>query len=107
MYHRFGKISYLVLFSAERETVSFRVGDVHFFGVQPCKRCVVPTRNPDSGIAYQNFQKIFAEQREATLPDWVAASRFVHFYSLSVNTRSPASEAGKSLQIGNEIEILS
>jgi uncharacterized protein YcbX len=95
------------LFSAECETVSFRVGDVHFFGVQPCKRCVVPTRNPNSGIAYQNFQKIFVEHRQATLPDWVAASRFVHFYSLSVNTRSPASEAGKILRIGDEIVMIS
>lgn len=95
------------LFSAESEAVSFRVGDVHFFGVQPCKRCVVPTRNPDSGIGYQNFQKIFVEQRQATLPNWVAASRFVHFYSLSVNTRLPASEDGKILQVGDKIEIIS
>ncbi|AFY34619.1 MOSC domain-containing protein [Calothrix sp. PCC 7507] len=95
------------LFSAESETVSFRVGDVHFFGVQPCKRCVVPTRNPDSGLAYQSFQKTFVQQRQATLPSWVAASRFRHFYSLSVNTRLPISAVGKTLQIGNEVQIIS
>ncbi|WP_017654624.1 MOSC domain-containing protein [Fortiea contorta] len=94
------------LFSAESETVSFRVGDVHFFGVQPCQRCVVPTRNPDSSAVYPNFQKTFIQQRQATVPNWVATARFRHFYSLSVNTRLPASAAGKILQIGDEITII-
>ncbi|WYL93748.1 MAG: MOSC N-terminal beta barrel domain-containing protein [Gloeotrichia echinulata IR180] len=94
------------LFSSESDgTILFRVGDVDFFGINPCQRCVVPTRDPDSGAAYPNFQKIFVQQREANLPDWVALSRFHHFYRLSVNTRLPASVAGKILQIGNKIEI--
>lgn len=94
------------LFSSESDgTILFRVGDVDFFGINPCQRCVVPTRDPDSGAAYPNFQKIFVQQREANLPDWVALSRFDHFYRLSVNTRLPASVAGKILQIGNKIEI--
>ncbi|MBE9004839.1 MOSC N-terminal beta barrel domain-containing protein [Fortiea sp. LEGE XX443] len=95
------------LFSEPDKLVSFRVGDVLFFGVNPCQRCVVPTRHPDSASAYSNFQKIFIKQRQATLPDWVNLSHFNHFYRLSVNTKLPISEAGKILQIGNEIEIIS
>ncbi|MBW4643253.1 MAG: MOSC N-terminal beta barrel domain-containing protein [Goleter apudmare HA4340-LM2] len=95
------------LFSSQSETVSFRVGDVIFFGVQPCKRCVVPTRHPDSGAAYTNFQKIFVQQRQATLPNWVDASCFSHFYSLSVNTRLATSAVDEILKIGNAIEIIS
>lgn len=94
------------LFSEQGDLFSFRVGDVHFFGVNPCQRCIVPTRDSYLGEAYPNFQKIFANQRQATLPDWVASSPFNHFYRLSVNTQLPPSSAGKILQIGDKVNIL-
>ncbi|WP_414542844.1 MOSC domain-containing protein [Nostoc sp. CCY0012] len=93
------------LFSQPDNHVFLRVGDIHLLGVNPCQRCVVPTRNPDSGEAYPNFQKIFVQQRQATLPGWVDSSHFNHFYRLSVNTRLMASETRKILQIGNKIDI--
>jgi uncharacterized protein YcbX len=94
------------LFTESGESVSFRVGDVQFLGVQPCQRCVVPTRDSYLGEADPSFPKIFGQQRQATLPSWVAASRFNHFYKLSVNTRLPASEAGKTIKFGDNIAIL-
>ncbi|MEH1947103.1 MAG: MOSC N-terminal beta barrel domain-containing protein [Nostoc sp.] len=93
------------LFSEQGDLVSFRVGDVDFLGVNPCQRCIVPTRNSYLGEAYPNFQKIFIIQRQATLPNWVASSSFNHFYKLSINTQLPSSSAGKILQIGNEVDI--
>ncbi len=111
------------LFSIQSEaTVSFRIGNVCFLGIQPCQRCIVPTRDPESGKADANivptrdpesgkadanFQKIFVKQRQATLPDWAALPRFNHFYRLSVNTRVSAASSEKMLQIGNEIAIFS
>ncbi|KZL49473.1 molybdenum cofactor biosysynthesis protein [Nodularia spumigena CENA596] len=94
------------LFSQQGDIVSLRVGDVSLFGVNPCQRCIVPTQNPDSGEAYPNFQKIFVQQRQATLPDWVDSSYFNHFYRLSVNTRLTPSETGKIWQIGDKIDII-
>jgi uncharacterized protein YcbX len=94
------------LFTIDGETVPFSVGDVLFSGVNPCQRCVVPSRDSLSGAVYSHFQKIFSQQRAATMPNWVEKSRFNHFYRLSVNTRLPASEAGKILQVGSEIKIL-
>ncbi|MHC5599684.1 MAG: MOSC domain-containing protein [Nostoc sp.] len=94
------------LFSEQGDLVSFQVGDVQFFGVNPCQRCIVPTRDSSLGEAYPNFQKIFVTQREATLPTWVGSSPFNHFYRLSVNTQLPPSSAEKVLQLGNEIDIL-
>jgi len=93
------------LFNEPGNFVSFRVADVLFWGVNPCQRCIVPTRHPDSAAAYSNFQKIFIKQRQARLPEWVNLSHFNHFYRLSVNTRLPISESGKLLQINNEIQI--
>ncbi|GAX38033.1 MOSC domain-containing protein [Nodularia sp. NIES-3585] len=94
------------LFSQQGHIVSLRVGDVSLFGINPCQRCLVPTRNPDSGEAYPNFQKIFVQQRQATLPDWADSSYFNHFYRLSVNTQLTPSETGKVLQIGSKINII-
>lgn len=94
------------LFNQQGDTVSLQVGDVSLFGVNPCQRCIVPIRHPDSGETYPNFQKIFVQQRQATLPDWVDSSYFNHFYRLGVNTRLRPSETGKILQVGNKVDII-
>ncbi|BAY40138.1 hypothetical protein NIES2111_45210 [Nostoc sp. NIES-2111] len=93
------------LFSQSGDLLPFQIADVKFLGVNPCQRCVVPTRNSLSGEAYSNFQKIFIQKRQATLPQWVASSRFKHLYSLSVNTQLPSSEAGKIIKTGDKVEI--
>lgn len=94
------------LFANEGEVVKFQIGEVIFEGINPCQRCVVPTRNSLTGKSYTNFQKVFSEKRRETLPIWANTSRFNHFYRLSVNTIIPASEAGIILRIGDEIKLL-
>ena len=95
------------LFSEADDIVTFRIGNVLFEGTNPCQRCVVPSRNPLTGEAWPHFQQIFMRKREESLPAWATRSRFNHFYRLSCNTRVPASEAGKVLQIGDEVSLLS
>ena len=92
---------------AEQQTefVQFQVGAVLFEGINPCQRCVVPTRDSLIGKVYPEFQKIFLKKRKETLPEWAPLSRFDHFFRLSVNTRIPESEAGKILQVGDEVKI--
>jgi len=93
------------LFTNNGEIVSFRVGDVKFLGINPCQRCVVPTRDSYSGEVYPNFQKIFGQKRQATMPTWVNKAQFNHFFRLSVNTRVPVSAAGKMIALGSSIKI--
>ncbi|MEI6444078.1 MAG: MOSC N-terminal beta barrel domain-containing protein [Nostocales cyanobacterium ELA583] len=93
------------LFATSGETVAFQVGDVQFLAINPCQRCTVPTRDSYSGEVYPNFQKIFGQKRQATLPTYVNTAQFNHFYRLSVNTRVPVSETGKMMTLGNKIEI--
>ncbi|NER99818.1 MAG: MOSC domain-containing protein, partial [Symploca sp. SIO1B1] len=93
------------LFGDIDHIVEFQIGSIRFEGINPCARCIVPTRDPLTGQAYPNFQKIFVAQRQACLPSWVSSSRFNHFYRLSVNTRIPDSEAGKILQVGDEVVV--
>jgi uncharacterized protein YcbX len=93
------------LFAKSDEPVHFQIGDVQLMGMNPCQRCVVITRNSQTGEAYPNFQKTFVAQRQATLPEWVERSRFNHFYRLAINTQLTPAEAGKTINIGDELRM--
>jgi uncharacterized protein len=84
----------------------FSIGAVTFQGINPCQRCIVPTRNATSGAIDPGFQKTFSEQRATTLPATVDRSRFNHFYRVAVNTCIPDSSGEKMLQIGDSIRFL-
>lgn len=93
------------LFGAPEELKPFRIGSVKFLGHNPCQRCVVPTRDPDTGKAVSEFQKKFMEERKKHLPAWANAQRFNHFYRFAINTSIPPSEAGKVLHVGDIVEL--
>lgn len=84
---------------------SFNIGAVSIRGTNPCQRCIVPTRDGQTGQPTPGFQKTFMERRAATLPDWAARDRFNHFYRLAVNTRLKPSEVGKSIAV-NDVCVL-
>jgi uncharacterized protein YcbX len=85
----------------ERSVVRFRIGEVNFEGSNPCARCPVPGRDPQTGAEIAAFQKRFSDLRRQTLPPWAPAARFDHFYRLAVNTRVAPTETGKSLRLGD------
>lgn len=105
----------------ERYVVRFRIGQVAFEGSNPCKRCVVPSRDSLTGLthfgttpgpacdaaageeSFASFQKRFSELRRAHLPPWAPAVRFEHFYRLAVNTRVASTESGKRLRLGDRL----
>jgi uncharacterized protein len=93
------------LFGAAGELKPFHIGEVKFFGHNPCQRCVVPTRDPDSAQPVAEFQKKFMQFRKETLPPWANAQRFNHFYRFAINTSVPPTEAGKQLRVGDAVAI--
>lgn len=95
------------LFSASGAPVEFQIGNTRLQGINPCQRCVVPTRDPQTGAAIAGFQKQFMARRAATLPQSVARSRFNHFFRLAVNTRVPATEMDRGLRVGDRVTLLS
>ncbi|GGL67683.1 MOSC domain-containing protein [Halocalculus aciditolerans] len=94
------------LYAGEGEAVRFRVGDAVFDGVNPCARCVVPSRDPDTGEETPAFRRTFVENREATLPAWADESRFDHYYRLIVNTTVPEETVGESVAVGDDVAVL-
>lgn len=91
------------LFADHGRVIEFSVGNVRLTGVNPCQRCVVPSRDPDIGEELSNFRTRFVEKRNETLPEWTDSDRFDHPFRLMVNTR--VSEGGK-IAVGDPVEIL-
>jgi len=93
------------LFGAPGELKPFRLGTVSFMGHNPCQRCVVPTRDPDTGQPVADFQREFMRRRQEQLPDWANAGRFNHFYRFAVNTSIPPGEVDKMLRAGDALTL--
>jgi len=83
------------LYAGQEEVRRFDVGDVTFEGVKPCARCVVPTRDPDTGEAVpEDFRERFVERRRETLPEFADESWYDHHFRLCPVTRLAAAERG-------------
>jgi uncharacterized protein YcbX len=93
------------LFADRNHHVAFSIGDVSFRGVNPCQRCIVPSRDPDTGEEYEGFQSTFINKREETLPEWSGGDWFDHYFRLMLNTMVPQSEWGGTISIGDSVEV--
>lgn len=79
------------------------LGALRLTAVQPCARCVVPTRDSLDGEPLRAFTKVLTERRRAELPPGADPGRFDHFYRLAVNTRIAADQAGTVIRVGDEV----
>jgi uncharacterized protein YcbX len=84
--------------------INFAIGSVKWLGVNPCQRCVVPTRAAETGEVTPAFQRHFAERRRGMIPSWAPADRFDHYYRLAVNTRLAPGQANCRLSVGDPVE---
>jgi ferredoxin-NADP reductase/uncharacterized protein YcbX len=94
------------LYGLRGTTVRFSIGGVLFDGINPCQRCVVPGRDPKTGIDLPDFAKRFVELRRKYLPEWAESSRFNHFFRLAINTRLVGSEPGLELKTGDRVQVI-
>lgn len=94
------------LFTDFGRVVRFQIGDVHFDGVSPCARCVVPARDPNTGEERRNFQRDFVAGRKDTMPPWLESDRFDHPYRLMVNTDLARDSPSTTLATGDPVNII-
>ncbi|MGZ0746332.1 MOSC domain-containing protein [Haloparvum sp. AD34] len=94
------------LFAGHDERVRVRVGDGELTGVGPCARCVVPSRDPETGAELPNFRETFLKRRRETMPEWSGGERFDHDFQLMTTTAVPESAWGAEVAVGDEVEIL-
>ena len=84
-----------------------RIGDVAMEGVEPIPRCVVPTRDPDTGEEHDGFRETFVERRAETMPPWSDEATLAgNLYSATVGMRIPEGERDGELAVGDSVELL-
>jgi len=93
------------LFADRGEGVRFAAGDATLVGVNPCQRCVVPSRGPDTGEPIDGFRETFVRQRRETLPEWTESDRFDHEFRMMVNTVVNADSWGDIVAAGDDVSI--
>jgi uncharacterized protein YcbX len=82
---------------------SVRLGDVEVQAINPCARCLVPSRDARTGEVLPGFQKRFAELREQHLRPGTSTALFNHYYRFTVNTRIASADAGKTICVGDAV----
>ena len=82
---------------------SFDAGGVRFEGVTPCGRCVVPSRDPDTGEPTPEFRETFVRRRRETFPEFADEDAFDHFYTLMLIARVPEPSRGRTLAVGDDV----
>ncbi|MES3160686.1 MAG: MOSC N-terminal beta barrel domain-containing protein [Halorubrum sp.] len=93
------------LFADHGEGVRFTIGDVDLVGVNPCQRCVVPARHPDTGETIEGFRERFVSKRRATRPEWTDGNRFDHEFRLMINTVVPKRSWGSTVAVGSGVDV--
>lgn len=93
------------LFADRGSRVRFSMSEATLSGVNPCQRCVVPSRNPDTGAEHPDFRETFLRKRRETMPEWSGGDRFDHDFRLMVNTAVPESSWGETVAVGDDVAI--
>ena len=95
------------LFGPPGRPKKFRIGDVSFLGLNPCRRCVVPTvdSHGDSAVGALSAKQ-FSALRERHSPDDSNLAFYAGYYRLAVNTRIEPAQSEKRLRVGDELTAI-
>ncbi|MXY70029.1 MAG: MOSC domain-containing protein [Acidobacteriia bacterium] len=94
------------LFGPPGKPKAFRIGEVSFLGVNPCRRCVVPTLDSGGDTAVGALSpKEFSRLRERHRRSGTSLSLYPGYYRLAVNTRIEPPQAGARLVVGDELTV--
>jgi uncharacterized protein YcbX len=85
---------------------AFRAGDVRIEGVTPCGRCVVPSRDPETGEPTPEFRDQFITNRREAFPEWADRDAFDHFYTMMLIARVPEADRGQPIAVGDDVELV-
>jgi len=85
---------------------AFEVGGVRFDGVEPCGRCVIPQRDPDTGDRTPEFRSTLVKRREETFPNFADRDAFDHMFTLMLIAGVPESDRGETIRVGDEVHVV-
>jgi uncharacterized protein YcbX len=84
---------------------TFEAGGVAFEGVEPCGRCVVPSRDPDTGEPMPGFRERFVERRRETFPDFADPDAFDHRFAVTLIAAVPETDRGSRIAVGDGVAV--
>ena len=84
----------------------FSVGNVAYRGRTICMRCIVPTRDSQSGAGLAGFARTFAARRASELRAWSPVEQFDHYYRLAVNTSADWVPTDAVIRIGDAVAVV-
>lgn len=87
----------------DEDRTGFEIGGVRFEAGEACGRCVIPSRDPDTGEPIEGFRRRFVQRREETLPEWVETGTFEHFYTVMLIAKVPESHRGGTIEVGDDV----
>lgn len=94
------------VFRHNETPTSVCVGEVLINATNPCARCSVPTKSPETGQTYDGFFDTFVANRERHKPAWVDARCFDHWYRFGLNTRISVDQQGAAISVGDTVKLL-
>jgi uncharacterized protein len=86
--------------------IEFQIGNATLKGINPCQRCVVPSRDQQTGETLADFTKQFLVERQKALPNWAPRSQFNHFYRAAINTTARNNDATGPIRLGDEVKTI-
>ncbi|MBE9095074.1 MOSC domain-containing protein [Tychonema sp. LEGE 07203] len=95
------------LFPEADKFVRLKIGTVIFEAINPRQPCLLSRRNSAAKKAYPNFKNVLIAKHKEIRPDLVKQGRLNHFSRLIVNTRVSPQATGKTVRIGDEVQIVS
>jgi uncharacterized protein YcbX len=86
-----------------RRSPRFTVGPVAYRGRTICARCIVPTRDSQTGHGDPAFPRTFVERRAEALSEWSPSEQFDHYYRLAINTIADWVGPDAVIRVGDEV----
>ena len=95
------------LFGPPGRPKTFRIGEVTLLGVNPCRRCVVPTLDSQGDSSASALSaKRFSALRESHSRGDSSLALYSGYYRLAVNTRIEPLQSDKRLRVGDELTLV-
>lgn len=70
----------------------------------PSRRCVVPTRDPDTGEPMPDFRERFVARRRVSRPSWANTERLGEHFKLALNTSVPKQHS-PAISVGDQVTV--
>lgn len=93
------------LYGADEAGATLDIGGTTLTVAGPSRRCVVPTRDPDTGDPMPDFRERFVAHRRVSRPSWADKERLAEHFRLALNSAVPE-QSSPSIAVGDPVSVV-